>query len=94
MHTPDMSDHTLARGVTVLRRAASFGRTAVSRVTLPENQGRTLALFRAQLVDLRDTSLTLQLNLSTFGPHPRVTSSYMGNMVGLSRAESGKVSSG
>jgi len=35
-------------------------------------QGRALIHFRAQLEDLRDTSLTLQLNLSTFGTHPRV----------------------
>jgi len=35
-------------------------------------QGLTLAHFTAQLEDLRDTSLTLELNLSTFGTHPRV----------------------
>jgi len=31
-----------------------------------------LVHFRAQLEDLRDTSLTLESNLSTFGTHPRV----------------------
>jgi hypothetical protein len=36
-----------------------------------ERQGLTLAHFRARLEDLRDTSLTLELNLSTFGTHPR-----------------------
>jgi len=30
-------------------------------------QGLTLAHFKAQLEDLRDTSLTLEPNLSTFG---------------------------
>ena len=34
-------------------------------------QGLTLALFRAQLEVLRDTSLTLELNLSTFGTRSR-----------------------
>ena len=33
-------------------------------------QGLTLAHFRAQLEDLQDISLTLELNLSTFGTHP------------------------
>jgi hypothetical protein len=35
-------------------------------------QGLTLAHCRAQLEDLQDTSLTLKLNLSTFGTHPQV----------------------
>jgi hypothetical protein len=35
-------------------------------------QGLALAHFRAQLEDLRDTLLTLELNVSTFGTHPRV----------------------
>ena len=35
------------------------------------SQGLTLAHFRAQLENLRDTSLTSALNLSIFGPHPR-----------------------
>jgi hypothetical protein len=35
-------------------------------------QGLTLTHFKAQLEHLLDTSLTLQLNLSTFGTHPRV----------------------
>jgi len=35
-------------------------------------QGLTLAHFRAQLDDLPDTSLTLELNLSILGTHPRV----------------------
>jgi hypothetical protein len=33
----------------------------------PRGQGLTLAHFTAQLEDLRDTSLTLELNGSTFG---------------------------
>jgi len=32
-------------------------------------QGLTLAHFRAQLEDLRDTPLTLELKLSIFGTH-------------------------
>jgi len=51
---------------------------------LGEGQGLTLAHFRAQLEDLRDTSLTLELNLSTFGTHPRVTLAYMEDKVCLS----------
>ena len=35
-------------------------------------RGLTLAHFTAQLEDLRNPSLTLELNLSTFGTHPRV----------------------
>jgi hypothetical protein len=35
-------------------------------------QGLTLAHFTDQLEDLRDTSLMLELNWSTFGPHPRL----------------------
>jgi hypothetical protein len=36
-------------------------------------QGLTLAHFTAQFEDLQVTSLTLELNFSTFGPYPRVT---------------------
>ena len=51
----------------------------------PRRQGLTIAHFRAQLEDLRDTSLTLELNLSTFGTHPRVNLGlYMGVKVLLS----------
>ena len=45
----------------------------------PPGQGHTFAHFIAQLEDLRDLSLTLQLNLSTFGTHPRVRLGYMGD---------------
>ena len=48
------------------------------------HQGLTLAHFRAQLEDLRNTSLTLELNMSTFGTHPRVHLAYMGDKVSLS----------
>jgi len=47
----------------------------------PRNQGLTLVHFTAQLDDLRDTALTLQVNLSTFGTHPRANLSYMGDRV-------------
>jgi hypothetical protein len=55
--------------------------------------GGTLAHFRAQLEDLRDTSLTLELNLSTFGTHSRDSLGYTGDRVCLTRAERGRVSS-
>jgi len=48
------------------------------------SQGLTLAHFRAQLQDLRDTSLTLELILSTFGLHPRVMLGFVGDNVNLS----------
>jgi len=51
---------------------------------MPTHQGLTLAHFKAQLEDLRDTSLTLERNLSTIGPHPRVSLGYMGDKVGFS----------
>jgi hypothetical protein len=47
-------------------------------------QGLTLVRFRAQLEDLRDTSLTLQLNLSTLGTHPRVNLDHIGDKESLS----------
>jgi len=47
-------------------------------------QGLTLAHFRAQLEVLRDTLLTLKLNLSTFGTPQRVKLGYMGDKVSLS----------
>jgi len=40
-----------------------------------------------------NTSLTLELNLSTLGTHQRVKLGYMGDKVSLSSAERGKVSS-
>jgi hypothetical protein len=53
-------------------------------VAIAAEQGLTLAHFRAQLEYLLDASLTLELNLSTFGTHPRVTLGYMGTRVSLS----------
>ena len=44
-------------------------------------QGLTLAHFRDQVEDLRNTSLTLQLNLSTFGTHPQVNVGQMRDKV-------------
>jgi len=46
-------------------------------------QGLTLAHFRSQLEDLRDSSLTADFNLSTFRTHPWVSLGYMGDMVSL-----------
>jgi hypothetical protein len=50
-------------------------------VGTPVMQGLTPAHFSAQLEDLEDTSLTLQLNLSAFGTHPRLNLGYMGDEV-------------
>jgi hypothetical protein len=50
----------------------------------PSDQGLTLARFRAQLEDLRDTSLTLELKLNTFGTHPCVNVGHMGDEVSSS----------
>ena len=47
-------------------------------------QGLTLVHFMAQLEDFRYTSLTVELNLSTFGTYPRVNWGYMGDKVSLS----------
>jgi hypothetical protein len=47
-------------------------------------QGLTLAHFKAQLDDIRDTTLTLELNLSTFGTHPRAPLGHVGDRVSLS----------
>jgi len=46
--------------------------------------GLTLAHFTAQLEDLRDTSLTLELKLSSFGTYPRVHVAYVRDGVRLS----------
>jgi len=46
-------------------------------------QGLTLDHFKAQLEDLPDTSLTLELNFSTFGPHPRINLGCVGDKVSL-----------
>jgi len=47
-------------------------------------QRLTLAHFRAQLEDLRDTSLTSELNLRSFGTQPWVNLGRMGDKVSLS----------
>jgi len=47
-------------------------------------QGLTLAYFKAQFEDLRDTSLPIGLNLSTFGTRPRLKVGYIGDKVSLS----------
>jgi hypothetical protein len=47
-------------------------------------QGLTLAPFRAQLEDLRDTSLTLELNSSTCGTHSRINVGHMGDKLSVS----------
>jgi hypothetical protein len=52
-----------------------------SSATASFRQGLTLAHFRAQLEDLQDRSLTLELNLSTFRTHPEVNLGCMGDKV-------------
>jgi len=47
-------------------------------------QRLTLAHFTAQLEYLRKHNADSELNLSTFGPHPRVNSGYIGDKVSLS----------
>jgi len=49
------------------------------RTCAAARQGLTIAHFKVQLEDLRNTSLTLELILSTFGTHPRVNLGYMGD---------------
>ena len=70
---------TLLSGATCGRRTCTRTWSATSRPRPPCRQGLTLAAFNAQLEDLWDTSLTLELNLSTFGTHP-----HMGDKVSLS----------
>jgi hypothetical protein len=53
-------------------------------MSVTSQQGLTLAQFKTQLEDLRDTSLTSELNLSTFGPHQRVNMGCVGDEVSLS----------
>jgi hypothetical protein len=67
------------RRFTVARLAAHY-----SDGTITGGQGLTLAYFKAQLEDLRDTSLTLELNLSTFAPHPWVNFACVGEKVSFS----------
>jgi hypothetical protein len=63
---------------------ASSALESLSTVRTTSAQGLTLAHLRAQLEHPRDTSLTLELNLSIFGAHPRVNLGYMGDKVSLS----------
>jgi len=62
----------------------SRGRLSPSWCWLLWGQGLTLAHFRAQLEDLRETSLTLELNLSTFRTHQRLNLGHMRVIASLS----------
>jgi len=65
--------------VAFLGRAAWLAGAFVAvLVVIAVGQGLTLVQFRAQLEDLRDTSLTFEINLSTFGTHPRVNLGHNG----------------
>ena len=64
-----------------MNRVAISLTTGDAVVEVDHGQGLTLAHFKAQLEDLRDTSLTLELNLSIFGQPPRVNLGYMGDKV-------------
>jgi len=77
---PGAQHEELARGVVL----AVVAQVQAQVVRAARAQGLTLPHFKAQLEDLRDTSLTLELNLSTFGPHPRVHLGCLGNKVSLS----------
>jgi len=46
--------------------------------SLASLQGLTLAPFKAQIEDLRDSSLKSELDLSTFGTHPRDNLGHIG----------------
>ena len=52
----------------------------------PRGGGRGLHSFTSELnlSTFRDTSLTLEFNLSTLGTHPRVRLCYMGHNVSFS----------
>jgi len=52
-------------------------RPACGLVEAAVEHGLSPAHVRAQLEDLRDTSLTSELNFSIFGPHPRANLGYM-----------------
>jgi len=56
-------------------------RVGIRHLVPRARQGLTLAHFRAQLEDLRDTSLTLELKLSTSGTQPRLYLGHMGDKV-------------
>jgi hypothetical protein len=62
-----------------LGAASALARARSSSRSFAAVQGLTLVHFRAQLEDLRYTSLTSELNSSTFGKHPRVSLGYMGD---------------
>ena len=62
----------MGRDVVGSGRTRRFSGPGSNVCAAASNQGLTLVHLRAQLEELRDTSLTLELNLSTFGTHPRV----------------------
>jgi len=66
------------------RRAAAAAAASTTRgVQVAGGHGPTFVHFSAQLEDLRDTSLTSELNLSTFGTHRRAEFVCVGNKVSL-----------
>jgi hypothetical protein len=70
--------------VTSTKVPKSFLTASVPTNEESQVQGLTLAHFRAQLEHYRDTSLTLELNFSTFGTHPRVRLGHVGDNVSWS----------
>jgi hypothetical protein len=62
-------------------KAGAYTRSLQSSTRGPSGHN---AHVTAQLEDLRDTSLTLDFNLSTFEIHRRVSLGYMGDKVSLS----------
>jgi len=78
---PD-ADHASDAGGALLPPHGTAARSAsdlLNSSTAAADQGLTLAHLRAQLEGLRDTLLNLELNVSTFGTHPRVDLGYVGD---------------
>jgi len=69
---------------TTMRNGDSDSRADLPEVDLDGGQGLTLVHYSAQLEDLRNTSLTVELNLRTPWTHPRVKLDDMGDKVSFS----------
>jgi hypothetical protein len=75
---PEATSHTC------ILHPRSTSASSVCAHVASQKQGLTLAHFRAQLEDLRDTTLPVELTLSTFRPHPRVDWGYTEDRVSSS----------
>jgi hypothetical protein len=77
-HLPGLTREVYAHG------RWSAARTSRTTEDLPVTRGLHSLTSEIQLEDLRDTSLTLELNLSTFTTHPQVNLGLMGDEASLS----------